>query len=401
MPQYNYAALNEKGRKIRGSIAAANEVDLEERLRGIGLDLIEAKEAKTKSVSFLSPGILPEDLIVLCIHLEQLEKAGVPILDAISDLRDTAESVALKNLMAEIYESVKGGKMLSAALAEHPDVFTRVFTGLVEAGEKTGNLHEVFSHLARHLKWTNTIRRKIKKAIYYPIFLLILMSGITALMMAYVIPKLSKFLTAQNFDLPFYTKALIATSTFFTNYWYIILAAPFVIYFTVKILTKVSEDVAYNMDMLKLIIPWFGPTIRKIELARFCHFFALTYRSGLGILQCLDIAQNVINNRVIHESIATVRRSVMEGSSLTDSLRVSSQLPNLVIRMFKVGEESGNLDSTLENVNFFYDREVEDAVNNMIGVIQPALTIIMGGLMLWISIAVFGPLYNSFSKMSF
>jgi type IV pilus assembly protein PilC len=153
--------------------------------------------------------------------------------------------------------------------------------------------------------------------------------------------------------------------------------------------------------MIKLSLPWFGTTIRKIEMARFCHFFALTYRSGLGILECLDIAQNVLNNKVISEGIYTVRKSIMEGASLTDSLRLSNQLPNLVIRMFKVGEESGNLDTTLENVNFFYDREVEDSVNNMIGVIQPALTIIMGGLMLWISIAVFGPLYNSFSQMSF
>ncbi len=401
MPQYNYISLNEKGRKIRGTMSAANEVDLEERLKGIGLDIIEAKVARTKGGSAFAGSIKEEDLIVICIHLEQLEKAGVPILDAITDLRDTADSLPLKNLMAEVYESIKGGKMLSAALAEHPKVFSKVFTSLIGAGEKTGNLHEVFFHLAKHLKWTNTIRRKIKKAIYYPTFLLILMMGITSLMMAYVIPKLSKFLTAQSFELPIYTKALISTSDFFVDYWYLVIISPIFIVIAVKILIKLSEDIAYNVDMIKLSLPWFGITIRKIEMARFCHFFALTYRSGLGIIQCLDIAQSVLNNRVIKEGVATVRRSVMEGASLTDALRVSNQLPNLVIRMFKIGEESGNLDSTLENVNFFYDREVEDSVNNMIGVIQPALTIIMGGLMLWISIAVFGPLYNSFSQMSF
>lgn len=401
MPQYNYISLNEKGRKIRGTMSAANEVDLEERLKGIGLDMIQAHEVKAKRAAFSSNKVKPEDLIVICIHLEQLEKAGVPILDAISDLRDTADALAVKNLMAEVYESVKGGKMLSAALAEHPKVFSPVFTGLVAAGEKTGNLHEVFFHLAKHLKWVNTIRRKIKKAIYYPTFLLFLMMGITSLMMAYVIPKLSKFLTAQNFELPIYTKALIATSDFFVNYWYLVLFGPVLFFVIVRLLIKVSDDVAYNMDALKLLLPWFGPTIRKIEMARFCHFFALTYRSGLGILQCLNIAHNVLNNKVIKEGVLTVKKSVTEGASLTDALRVSNQLPNLVIRMFKVGEESGNLDTTLENVNFFYDREVEDSVNNMIGVIQPALTIIMGGLMLWISIAVFGPLYNSFSQMSF
>lgn len=399
MPQYNYTALNESGRKIRGAITAANEVDLEERLRNIGLDLIDAKVTRETKRVFLGK-VQTEDLIILCIHLEQLERAGVPILDAIADIRDTSESPAMKNLMADVFEEVKGGAMLSAAMAKHPKVFSEVFTGLVAAGERTGNLHEIFFHLSKHLKWVNVLRRKIKKATYYPMFLLVLMVGILSLMMLFVIPKLSKFLTAQNFELPGYTTALIATSDFFADYWYVVLLTPIELFFLLKILIRVSDDVAYGVDIIKLYIPFIGPTIQKIELARFCHFFAITFRSGLGILECLDVAYNVVQNRVIKENIATVKRSITEGSTLTASLRVSNQFPNLVIRMFKVGEESGNLDATLENINFFYDREVNDSVNNMVGVIQPALTIVMGGLMLWISLAVFGPLYNSFSNMN-
>jgi len=158
---------------------------------------------------------------------------------------------------------------------------------------------------------------------------------------------------------------------------------------------------AYNVDNFKLKIPYIRSTIRKIDLARFCHFFGIMYKSGLGILECLDTANNIVSNKVLRESIGIVKKSVSEGNSLTESLRISNQFPNLVIRMFKVGEESGNLDVTLENINFFYDREVEDAVSNMVGVIQPALTIVMGGIMMWVSMAIFGPLYNSFSKMNF
>lgn len=381
-------------------MSAANEIDLEERLGVIGLDLIHSKRTKDVKSTFFTKVSL-QDLIVFCIHLEQLERAGVPILDAIADLRDTADTQHLKNIMAEIYESIKGGSMLSAALGQHPKVFGTVFVALVEAGEKSGNLHEIFFHLAKHLKWVSHIQKKIKKAIYYPIFLLFLMGGIISLMMLFVIPKLSTFLTAQDFELPGYTKALIATSDFFTDYWYIVFSAPFVIFIVIKILSRISDGFCYNMDAFKLWIPYIGSTIRKIELARFCHFFGIMYRSGIGILECLDVANNVINNRVMKESASIVKTSVSEGNSLTASLRISSQFPNLVIRMFKVGEESGNLDTTLENVNFFYDREVEDSVNNMVGVIQPALTIIMGGIMMWVSVAVFGPLYNSFSQMNF
>jgi type IV pilus assembly protein PilC len=176
---------------------------------------------------------------------------------------------------------------------------------------------------------------------------------------------------------------------------------PFIIFFGTRMACRMSETFAYYVDGVKLSIPYIGKTMRKIELARFCHFFAIMYKSGIGILDCLDSANNVISNKVMKENVAIVKGSVSEGNSLTESLRVSNQFPNLVIRMFKVGEESGNLDVTLENINFFYDREVEDAVSNMVGVIQPALTIVMGGIMMWVTISVFGPLYNSFSKMNF
>lgn len=400
MPIYSYSALNEKGRKIRGNMTAANEIDLEERLRVIGLDLIDSKALK-ESKGSSSSKVTIQDLIIFCIHIEQLEKAGVPILDSIADIRDTSESDGIKGIMAEVFESIRGGDMLSAALAEHPKVFNKVFISLVEAGEKSGNLSEVFHHLSHHLKWINGIQRKIKKAIYYPIFLLTLMSGIVALMMLFVIPKLSTFLAAQEFALPIYTKALIATSNFFVDYWYVVFITPIILTLVIKATAKVSDNFCYNIDNLKLNIPYIGGTIKKIEMARFCHFFGIMYKSGIGILDCLQVANNVISNRVMSENVNVIKNSVSEGNSLTESLRISNQFPNLVIRMFKVGEESGNLDVTLENINFFYDREVEDAVNNMVGVIQPALTIIMGGIMMWVSIAVFGPLYNSFSQMNF
>ena len=400
MPIFKYVALNENGRKIRGNMTAVNEVDLAERLSVIGLDLIDEKVAKD-SKGGLFDRITLQDKILFCVHVEQLERAGVPILDSIADIRDSSDSNAIKGMMAEVFESVHSGDMLSKALSKHPKVFDKVFIALIEAGEKSGNLHEVFHHLGHHLKWVNYIRRKIKKAIYYPTFLLFLMFGIISLMMLFVIPKLSSFLTAQDFDLPIYTKALIATSDFFLENWPYIFSIPVLLFIILKILIKVSPSVAYNMDAFKLKIPYMGGTISKIELARFCHFFGIMYKSGIGILDCLDVANNVVKNKVIGENVSVIKKSVSEGNSLTESLRISSRFPNLVIRMFKVGEESGNLDTTIENINFFYDKEVEDAVNNMVGVIQPFLTIVMGAVMMWISLAVFGPLYNSFSKMNF
>lgn len=400
MPLYDYTAINEKGRTIRGTISASNEVDLETRLKDIGLDLTFFSESRSLSI-FLSTRVDLKDIILFCVHMEQLERAGVPILEAIADMRDTTDVVTLKNLLSDIYESIKGGAMLSEALEKHPRVFSLMFVGLVKAGEKTGNMADVFAHLANHYKWVIDIRRRIKKAIYYPAFLLIMMVAVITLMMLFVIPKLSDFLLQQNIELPLYTQLLINISNGFQEYWYVILAVIFLSYITSNVMYAVSDGFAYFIDSLKLRIPVIGKTIRKIELARFCRFFSITFRSGIGILECLDVAQNVMENRMIKEDVLVIKKAVSEGTSITNALRLSNQFPQLVIRMFKVGEESGNLEQALENINFFYDREVRDSMGAVVAVIQPVLTILLGALMLWISIAVFGPLYGSFGNMRF
>lgn len=401
MPVFTYVAVNEQGGKVRGKITADNEMALDDKLKPLGLEVLEAKLEKKSGGFSLFKKVTTQDLIVFCIHLEQLEGAGVSILDSIADLRDTSENPAFRDLMMQVHEDIKGGLLLSAALAKHPKVFGEVFTSLIKAGEQTGNLEEIFHHLAEHLKWVSELQRKIKKAMYYPVFLLILMSGVIALMMIYVVPKLSEFLLSQNFKLPGYTTALIATSNFVGNYWYAILAFPFVLGVMIKILNAVSKPFAFYFDGFKLLIPFVGRTIRKIELARFCRFFGIMYRSGIGVLECLETANDVVTNRMMKKSTGALKESVEEGNSLTAAMMGSDQFPNLVVRMFKIGEESGQLDKTIENVNFFYDREVRDEVDNMIGVIQPALTLVMGGLMMWVSVAVFGPLYDSLSKMNF
>ena len=400
MPSYKYKSLNKQGKYINGQLSAANEIDLEKRLEELNLDLIDCKEMATNGLA--SKGkISSKELILLCVQLEQLEKAGVPIVESLNDLRDNADTARMKNLMTDINESVRNGSVLSVALATHPETFDEIFVGLVAAGEKTGQLHIIFSHLANHLKWVDLIRSRVKKASTYPIFLLFLMCAIVALMMLFVIPKLANFLSAQSFELPIYTVALIATSNFFQNYWYVVFGVPVILIIFVKAMIASSDDIAYKFDQLKLRLPVFGPLIRKIEMARFCRFFSITYRSGIGILECLDISSNVIKNRVIKESVINARNSVFDGVPLTNSLRATGQFPTLVLRMIKVGEDGGNLDETLENVNFFYDKEVNDSVDRLLGMIQPALTIVLGAMMMWISVAVFGPLYGSFSKMSF
>jgi type IV pilus assembly protein PilC len=400
MPSYNYTAVTAKGRTIRGSTSAENDLDLEARLRQLGLELVSSRELSGKRKRG-GRRIKVKDLIVVCLHLEQLDRAGVPLHDALADVRDSVDSPKLKDVLADIYESVKNGVLFSKALAQHPNVFDSVFVGLISSAEKTGNLTDSYHHLAEHMKWTMDLRRKVKKAIKYPIALLLVLTGVISVLMVAVVPKLVDFIMSQGFTLPAHTRALIAFSNAFQNYWYIIFGTPVLIAMTIIILTRTSENFAYRWDSLKLRIPLVGTTLRKIDLARFSQFFSVMFRSGIDVLDSLEGAKGVVRNRVIKESIDFVKTSVTEGNSITASLQFSNQFPNLVIRMFKVGEDSGNMNSALENINFFYNREVNDSVDNLVGMIQPMLTVVMGLMIFWIIAAVFGPLYQSFSKMKF
>lgn len=399
MPNYRYSAMNQNGRTIRGMAMADNELDLEARLEPLGLELLTCKETKEKKGSKYGK-VKIKDMIIMCLHLEQLDRAGVPLHDALTDVRDSTSSPRLKAVLTNVYESVKNGMVLSEALSQFPKIFDSVFVGLIASAERTGNLSEAYAHLNHHMKWNNDLRRKVKKAIKYPIVLLCMISLVITTLMLAVVPKLVDFIVNQGFEIPWHTQLLIDVSSAFENYWYLILGIPVCTTIVVVIMKRVSESFAYRWDALMLKTPVFGSVIRKIDMARFTHFFSVMYRSGIDILDALEGSKEVIRNRVLKESLDYVKLSVSDGNSLTSSLKLSNQFPNLVIRMFKVGEESGNMNEAMENINFFYDREVNDAVDGMIGMIQPALTIVMGVLIFWIIAAVFGPLYESFSKMN-
>ena len=399
MTQFTYSALNERGRKIRGSMVAENEIDLESRLKEVGLDLINYREQRRKAGK--SARIKIKDMIILCLHLEQLSRAGVPIHEAIADVRDSTESTKMRDIMTDVLEKVKNGNSLSVALANYPRIFNEIFTGLVAAGEKNGNLTESFVNIANHMKWTGDLRRKVKKAVTYPVVLLVVMSAVIAILMIAVVPKLLKFITEQGFDIPLHTRALIYVSEAFQSHWYLIFGIPIGIFVLMLTLYRTMEPFAYKMDSIFLKLPAIGNTLRKIDLARFTHFFSVMFKSGINIPEALLTARNVVKNRVIKESVDIVHRSIVEGNNLTSSLRISNQFPTMVIRMFKVGEDSGNMGDAMSNIKFFYDREVNDSVDSLVGMIQPILTLVMGALIFWVIAAVFGPLYQSFAQMKF
>ncbi len=400
MPQFNYKAINDAGKKVGGQITAANEYDLYQRLRDLRLELVDFREVKAKGggLSFAQP-IQTRDLIQLCMHLQQLQAAGVSLIEGLQDVRDSTDHRRLKDMLAEVYQDVAAGASLSEAFGRHPKTFGHVFKSLLSAGEESGNLTEAFDQLVKHLKWQEEITGRIKKATRYPSIMLVVIMIMFIVMMTFVVPEVVSFLTSSGIELPAITVALIATSEFVQGYWWSIPLVPVLLVVLYKGGRRTSDGLAYQMDKLILRLPKFGPLVRKISLSRFAHFFAVMFNSGVPILTCLDTAQKVVDNLCLQKSLESVRQSVQEGNPLSLGLKETGEFPSLVIRMVKIGEDSGNLSETLEHVTTFYDNDVRDSVDGLIAMIEPALTVFAGGLIVWIVAAVFGPIYDSFDQM--
>lgn len=394
MNKYRYKAINEDGKYVRGRISAESPGELE----------VLLKNSKNYLVSYhidrgsaFGGKLSTKELIAMFSHLEQLDRSGVSIVDSIVDVKDSADSVKIRNLMQEIYEALRNGSMLSDAFAKHPTIFSPVFIGLITTGEKTGNLHTAFSSIVDHLKWSSEMKRKTTKAIRFPLFSLGVMLSVVGVMTTFVVPKVTEFLKTQNIALPAMTRALIAFSDFAKHNGLLMIAMVPVLVVLYKIINRLPV-ISIKFDELKLHMPIFGGIIAKIDASRFCHFFSITFKSGLGVLECLESAKDVVGNRAIKESIEIAKQMVSNGQPLAKSIAATGHFPSLVVRMFDVGETSGNMEDALNNIRFFYDQEINDSIDKMVGMIQPALTLVMGGMMAWITIAVFGPIYSTFGK---
>lgn len=390
---------------MRGVIGAANEVDLYNQLHSGGLELVQCT-VMGKDKSFLSnlgikKGVKVRDLIQLFLHLEQMQGAGVALLEALSDIRDTTEHDSLRDMMSEIYRDVSEGSSLSEAMALHPKVFKNLYVSLVASGEETGDMTAAYRQLIKYLKWVDQMQAKVRKATRYPIILVIAVIATVGIMMTMVVPQIVGFIRYLDQELPVYTTALIATSDFFVAYWWAVVGVLIAIPIIIITLRRSSEDLAYRIDMMMLNMPIAGQLIRKISIARFSQTFAALYASGIDVLNALDSARKTINNLAIVEALQGIIEQVKTGSPLSEAFNASGEFPSMVVRMLKVGEESGNLTVVLEQVSDFYTADVDEAIQALIAMIEPLLTVILGGMILWIAIAVFGPIYSSFENMDF
>lgn len=396
MPSFQYKAIDQAGRSSTGRMDAVNDADLEVRLKRMGLDLVSFRQRQAGTAA---GAVDRKDVINFCFDMEQLTRAGIPLVDGLRDLRDTLPSPRFRAIVASMVEDIEGGKLLSEAMAAFPAVFDSVFISLVKAGEQTGQLDEVFENLTATLKWQDELASTIKKLLIYPAMVLVVVFGVLLFLLIYLVPQVVGVLKTMRVELPWQTRALIAVSGFVMSYWWVVLGVPLLAGGVAATVVKANPRAAFKFDGMKLKFPVVGSILQKIILSRFANSFALMYRSGVTVLDAIRITEGIVGNRVIADGLSRAWQQINAGEPVSQSFEKLNLFPPLVIRMLRMGESTGAIDTALLNISYFYNRDVKDAVDKALKMIEPTLTMVLGGLLALIMFAVLSPVYDMIGKI--
>ena len=395
---YQYSGVNQTGKVIRGKMDARNLADLEKRVGRLGLSLISgtATGGKLASVgsALFQKKVTNDELAQFCFYVEQMVGGGVPLLEGLSDVRDSVANPALRNTIGIIIQDIEQGTTLSQAMRQHPKVFDDVFVSLVEAGEFSGELDAVLRNIGANIKWQDEIIKKTKKAVRYPIGALVVLLISTGFLMALVVPKLTTLLEALGQELPVYTIALINTSNFVVAHWLNMIIGAVVVYVAVKLLLRVIPGVDYFWDKIKIRIPGLGPVFEKLLLSRFSNVFGMLYGAGVSVIDALKISRGALGNKFVAKGMDDIIHSITEGKSISEAFRESGLFPPLVLRMLKLGETTGGVDKAMQQIKAYYDRDASEAIETAQGLIQPLMLLLLAGVLVWVIVAVYGPLYD-------
>lgn len=404
MPDYVYKATDAMGSIVKGTRFAHTPDELAALIRASGLRLLEFKEVRKQE--FLRAlgeihvgGIKRRDLIEFSNNMGVMFRAGVPLLNALEELRQDAESKFMKKILGEIIEDIQAGDTLHEAMAKRPRVFPPLYTNVVQIGENTGGLDQVFFDLAKHYKRIDDLIKNVRKAMVYPAFVLLalLLAGFVFLTM--VFPPLFTLLEDFKVPLPTITKVVMAVSGVLTEHGGklgLLILALIIAY----IWGRRYKKTKYYIDLFELNTPVIKGLFLQLRLAFFMRYLAMLLSAGMDILRGLQLATESVNNLVLQRFFGLSRERVIEGDLLSDALRRVRYIPNMVTRMISIGEESGNLPEQMEYVADYYNEQLERRIAMALALMEPILLFCLAALALGLVMGVLLPLYNLVSTLS-
>jgi type II secretory pathway component PulF len=399
MPTFKYRVRDRAGKAMSGTIDAPTIELAGSRLYQTGYFPIAIEEEIASTSVNLSDlwkrfqKVKLEELIVFSQQFSTLYKAGLPLLAGLRSLREQTLNQKFKETLEEIGFQIEGGNTLFGAMSKHPDVFPVVYINMIRAGETSGRLGESLDRFVTLADRELKTRQRVKETTRYP--KIVIFSVIIAffVLLAFVIPRFAQVFAQFNTPLPLPTRIMIGANNFFQNYWYLVLAALVAIPILLTRYIR-TENGRLFWDRLKIRVPGFGRLFLIAALSRFAHTFVMLNKSGIPILQTLEITSTTINNVILSRSIEEISQRVREGGSLADAMKESGRFTPLVIQMVAVGESSGTLDEMLIRITEYYDIELENAIKKMSTYIEPVLTLFLGVVVLFLALAVFLPWWN-------
>jgi type IV pilus assembly protein PilC len=404
MPEYAYEALDRSGKQVKGTIDAANEEIIIEKLRDMGFYPLRVTASKTKSAAqqditalpglrFIFHRIRTKHIMTFTRQLATLIDAGLPIMRSLSILREQVESATFKEKIAAMGRDIESGSSLSEAMSKHSKIFDKLYINMVRAGEIGGVLEAVLNRVADFLEKREALKSKVKSAMMYPVVVMLLAAGIVSFILIKIIPKFEDIFGQLGGALPMPTQILIDASRILIHQAYIPLG---IIVFVVVLFKQLKKNPStkYVLDRVALKMPVFGSLFRKLAIARFAGTLATLINAGVPILQALDIVRDSSGNEVIARAMAKVYQSVKDGETIHEPLAECYVFPPLVVHMVAVGEETGAIDLMLNKVAEAYEREVDDTVNALTSILEPVMIVFLGAIVGAIVVCLYLPLFD-------
>ncbi|MCL6583295.1 MAG: type II secretion system inner membrane protein GspF [bacterium] len=400
MAIFEYRALNTQGKSIKGLIDADSPQDARSKLRRDNIYPFQLKTAsaprrlaQNELFAIFQPKTKTKEIAVITRQLATLLKAGLPLMQALSALVDQIDTEHTKKIFIDIREKVKGGMPLSKAMAEHPQVFFRLYVQMVRAGEASGSLDQVLASLADYLEKKIRQKNKILSTLAYPAFMLFIGVVVLIFLMIYVIPTITTIFVEMKQSLPLPTVILIRLSELLKVFW-----LPLILALVLLILAldkyRRTESGGLLIDQLLLKLPIFGELIRKIDTARFAQTLYILVCNGVPILDSLAIVKEVITNRLLANAIEEARHCIQEGDDLAGPLKKAKVFPPIVTHMLAIGEKSGQLEEMLANIAEGYANEVDMAVNSLTSILEPAIILLMGAIVAFVVLSILLPIFE-------
>ncbi|MHB8107576.1 MAG: type II secretion system F family protein [Candidatus Cryosericum sp.] len=412
MATFNYVAADRAGMTLRGTVNAANTHEAAEAIRGKGLVLVSVSAARTSGGGGLvlrgrgattsdgqearlaaGGGIAAKDMAIFTSQLGTMLNAGLSITKVLDIQSKQITSKKLRAITEDLKRKVESGLPLSTAMDNYPNIFGTLYTSMVKSGEGSGNLGNSLLKMASFLERDAELRRKIKSATNYPVIVMVASIAIILGLFIFVLPQFVGFLTALNVPLPFPTRMTLAMSDFMVHKWYIVFGVAAVVYFGARAWFRTPTGIHWK-DNIALKAPVIGPLVLKTSMARFTDTLATLFGAGVPLIQCLEMVGGTMGNTLVAATVNRVIESIKSGSALSAAMAETQFFTPMVIQMTAVGEESGSLENMLGKVAVFYQTEVDSATDNLTNAINPLLMIVVGGMIGWVLISLYLPIFT-------